>query len=382
MITDLFDEYISRYGQKNKLSDPIFFIEHFIRLGEFATRQIELEQIDRDILECFIKYPGIWSYKIYRNQEKFLGRRRSLPKNLEKSFSYVDYKRVRRGVRQLSNKGLIDTYEHEKAKVSPNERKRKPKKLSTGGIYYLFLNIEMGIIDNLIFKALLNNYGENILFKLFLYPYLDKETLLAIQDSNLLSRIYLHLHQCCMDIGNISYFSRNATRSGQDLFIWQHVPTNEREKRHLLNFLEERYALLWVKRASLAKSEDNNSLWIRGGANYVSIKLDKGKKTATMKVKDGVKQKEYQLIAKGFAQDFLISLPPSRSGKESAAHDLMVRAQQYVPSFLFDLASNVVTGFPELEILSHDKKFIQSLQKIKVKFDRKYETLTIHMSES
>jgi hypothetical protein len=47
----------------------------------------------------------------------------------------------------------------------------------------------------------------------------------------------------------------------------------------------------------------------------------------------------------------------------------MVRTQQYVPSFLFDLESKAIPGF-ELEILSHDKKFMQSFQKIKAKFDK------------
>ena len=80
-----------------------------------------------------------------------------------------------------------------------------------------------------------------------------------------------------------------------------------------------------------------------------------------------------------YTPDFLmISLPPARSVKESAAHDLIGRTQQYVPSFVFDLASKAIPGFPELEILLHDKKFMQSLQKIKVKFDSKYETLTTH----
>jgi hypothetical protein len=353
------------------LPDPIFFIEHFINLGKFATRQIELAQIDRDILELYIKKPGLWGYKIYKNQEEFLRRQRSVPKNLEESFGYVSIKRIQRSVSRLSKEGLINSYKHEKRKVSLNKRKieKESKKMSTAGIYYLFLNIEMGFINNLTFKTLLNNYGKNILFQLFLYPYLEKNTLLAIRDSNLLSRIYLHLSQCCRDIGNISWVSGNALHSGQDIFVWQHVPAYEPETRHLLNFLEKTYGLPWVRRVSPAKTDDNNSLWIRRGANYVSIKLETNKKTATMKIKDGVNQKEYQLIAKEFTPDFLrISLPPARSVKESAAHHLMVRTQQYVPSFLFDLESKVISEFPELEILSQDRKFTQSLKKIKAKY--------------
>jgi hypothetical protein len=104
MITDLFDAYISKYGQKSKLSDPIFFIEDFTLLGKFATRRIELEQIDRDILECFIEYPGIWPYKIYRNPKKYLGR-------------YVDGRTVRRCVDRIGKNGLIDRDEKEKDAV-------------------------------------------------------------------------------------------------------------------------------------------------------------------------------------------------------------------------------------------------------------------------
>jgi hypothetical protein len=138
------------------LSDRNFRIEDFILLGKFATKQIRLEHIDRDILECFIQYPGIWAYRIYKDREKLLGK-------------YVDERTIRRCVSRLSDIGLIDS----------DEKQNKGKKLSTCGIYYLFLNIQRGMLDNLTFKAILKNYGENILFQLFLYPYLDRETLLG-----------------------------------------------------------------------------------------------------------------------------------------------------------------------------------------------------------
>lgn len=207
------------------MSDPIFFIEHFTLLSEFTSRRIELEEIDRDILQCFVEYPGIWAYRIYKNPEKFLGR-------------YVFDRKVRRCVSRLSDKGLIDGDEKEKVFCLTRQ---KGKKLSTGGIFYLFLNIRM-MLDR-IFKTILNNYGENILFQIFLYPYLDKNTLLAIQDSNLLSRIYLHLNQCCIEIDNISYISGKNTYTTQEIFIWRDVPASKIETRRLLNLLEQRYRL-------------------------------------------------------------------------------------------------------------------------------------------
>lgn len=134
-----------------------------------------------------------------------------------------------------------------------------------------------------IFRTPLNNYNENILFQFFLYPYLNKDTLLVIHDSNLLSRIYLHLYQCCIEIDNISYISGKNTYTTQEIFIWRDVPASKIETGRLLNFLEQRYRLSWLEHAEIAKSDDNNSLWIRYDANYVSIKLDKDKKTGTMK---------------------------------------------------------------------------------------------------
>jgi hypothetical protein len=347
----LFDVYISKYGQKGKLYDPIFFIEDFLFLGQFATRPIKLEQIDRDILECFIQYPGIWAYRIYRNPEKFLGR-------------YEDKKKVQRSVRRLSIEGLIDRDEKEYCMI-----RTEGKKLSTCGICYLFLNIE-GMLDRT-FRAILKIYGENILFQLFLYPYLDRETLLAMQDSNLLSRVYLYLQQCCIEIGNIAWSLDNL---GEGIFFWQHVPEDKLETSLFLNFLEERHKLSWVKSASITKSEDNNSLWIRIGTDYVSIKLDKDKDIATMEIKEGEKRKEYPLIVKKIellkrkkpTPKLWRVIVPTRSVSYNAGR-LLVRTQQKVPSLLFDLATKA-QGLSDFEILRRDEKFMQSLEKIKAKF--------------
>lgn len=62
----------------------------------------------------------------------------------------------------------------------------------------------------------------------------------------------------------------------QEIFIWRDVPDNETETRRLYNFLETRFKLPWLEDSEVAKFDNNRSLRIRHGANYVSIKL-KGK---------------------------------------------------------------------------------------------------------
>ncbi len=90
--------------------------------------------------------------------------------------------------------------------------------------------------------------------------------------------------------------------------------------RRLLNFLKQRYRLSWLEHAAIAKSGDNNSLWIRYNANYVSIKLDKDKKTGTMKIRDKTKENEYEVIVKAFSADFLSVRVPIMSTKENVCH--------------------------------------------------------------
>ena len=362
MVMDFLGFYISKYAQKNKLSDATFFIEDFISLGEVATRRTRLSdkvarrkqkrKDDRALLECFVEYPGIWAYRIYSNPKKFLGRS-------------VDRLAVQRNVHQLSNEGLIDRDEKDANMCLIN---KKGKRLSTYGIYYLFLNIQ-NMLDR-IFKTILINYGGNILFRLFLYPYLDKKTLLAIQDSTLLSRIYLYLQQCCIEIGNLSY------SLGDDARIWRNVSTKEPGARSLLDFLEHKSGLPWLKYASLEMSGDNNSLRIWAGANYASIKFDKDEKTATMEIKDWKKQKESTLIIKEPTPDFFrIGKPVMYTKHYWFARYLIVSTQQLVPSLLFDLASRAVRGTSDFEILRRDEKFRLSLEKIKAKFDSRYKSL-------
>ena len=78
----------------------------------------------------------------------------------------------------------------------------------------------------------------------------------------------MHLQQGCIDIGNISWSSSDDTHFGEEIFIWQHGPENELGTRGLLNFLEERYELPWVKRASLAKSDYNLNQKVTTSVTY------------------------------------------------------------------------------------------------------------------
>jgi hypothetical protein len=138
--------------------------------------------------------------------------------------------------------------------------------------------------------------------------------------------------------------------------------------------LEQRFNLTWLEHASIIKSD--HPIWIRYRTNFISIELDLDKEAATMKIKEQRKQSEYQLAVRAISPDFLSVRAPIMPIKANAAHYLLLSTQQHIPSFLFDLASKVLPGSSEFEILSRDQKFRQSLEKIKAKFDSKYKTIS------
>lgn len=66
---------------------------------------------------------------------------------------------------------------------------------------------------------------------------------------------------------------------------------------------------------------------------------------------------------------------PVMSLEKSAAIFLFSSMPQRVPSFIFDLISNVKAGSPDFHILSKDERFMQTLKETKMNFDKQYELI-------
>jgi hypothetical protein len=101
----------------------------------------------------------------------------------------IVYKNVHTRVIRLYELNLIENVEKE------SERGAKYYRLSTGGIYNLIRKQRRLFIK--IIKNVLQNYEDNIIFKMLLYPYLEKNTILHIYDTRLLSKICGYLYDCC-----------------------------------------------------------------------------------------------------------------------------------------------------------------------------------------
>jgi hypothetical protein len=221
-----------------------------------------------------------------------------------------------------------------------------------------------------IIKGILRNYGDNILFQLFLYPYINQDTLLQIRDTALLSKISLFLYECCKEIEHALGLINNARSrySVEQVFIWQYVPAKDYDTNNLREFLKRTFDLDWVHRAGIEKIENDNSLRISYKANSILITLNDTRTKAILKIN---RKNKYEFIVKAYSPNWYSIEAPVMPIEEYAIHSLLLGTQQRVPALIFNLASNAVSGSSYFQILSQDEQFIQSLEKTNTKFNVK-----------
>ena len=329
--------------------DPIFNIKDLTILSNLSSDRTFLQLIDNELLLYLCEHPGTSAYEIYTQH--------GLGKD-------IDYKKIRRHINKLSAKRLIDKFQ-----TKTSQHKAKYSKLSMRGIYYLIL--KNSILPDNIIKGILRNYGDNILFQLFLYPYINQDTLLQITNTALLSKISLFLYECCKRIEDALRLINNkrSRYAVEQVFIWQDVPSKNYENNKLLEFLKRKFNLDWIDHAEIEKIENDNKLRISYKANSILIILDDKKTKAILKIKN--REIKYEFIVKAYKHSWFSIEAPVRPIEESAVHSLLLNTQQRVPGFIFDLASNAVSGSSNFQILSQDERFIQSLEKTKIMFNVK-----------
>jgi hypothetical protein len=330
------------------LYGPIFLIEDLIALSKFTSNSTVLQPFDNEILQYLCEHPSTSAYEIYTKEALGKG---------------IDYRKIRRHINELSAKGLINIFQ-----TKTSEHKAKYCKLSIGGIYCLIL--KNSILPDKITKGILRNYGDNILFQLFLYPYINQDTLLQIRDTALLSRISLFLYECCKEIEYaLGLINNSRSRySVEQVFIWQYVPAKDYDTNNLREFLKRTFNLDWVHRAGIEKIENDNSLRISYKANSILITLNDTRTKAILKIN---RKNKYEFIVKAYHHEWYSIEAPVMPIEEYVTHSLLLGTQQRVPALIFNLASNAVSGSSYFQILSQDEQFIQSLEKTNTKFNVK-----------
>jgi hypothetical protein len=226
-----------------------------------------------------------------------------------------------------------------------------------------------------VYKGILKNHGNDILFQQFVYPYIKQDTLLQMTDARLVLRVSSFLYECCIEMER-AVDSINTTKNRhvmERVFAWQSVPGNENETNSLREFLKRKFNASWVDHTDFEKIQDDNTLRISYGSSSILITLDGTKTKAALKIK-GEKEKRYEFMVEEHSDDLLNILALSEPVEEIEAKFLLSSVQQRVPTLIFDLASNAV-AVSDFSILSKDEKFMQALKETKMNFDRRYEMI-------
>jgi hypothetical protein len=318
---------------------------------------------------------------------KYIGHRQSIsPSDLSNKFSYsskgvINYTNAKRHLRKLAQLKLIEidrkkTYETEK-------NKKKYYKLSNAGIYYLISNhknLEHGLLRDIII------YDRNhILFRLFLYICVEYDTLHAITDTTIFSRLCEYLHSCCKDIEQIfeyidkTYNSRNGYLIDQ-IFVWDNIPRMDYDTNALRNFLKKRFSFDWVEKSNISKSEDENEIRITFGMNMILLSLNKERTKAILSYRG---RKLYEFIinelpstetsmAVVYTDEFL--WPPAKTFVkrpliEVYLENFRILLQTHIIMLIFSLSLNYRVKSPTIEILANDKCFQKQLEMARHHFE-------------
>ena len=125
-------------------------------------------------------------------------------------------------MRRLRDLNLL---EHDYKGKAANHSKQKTGirqfyKLSKYGVYHVITkneNILFGIVKNLVL-----NYSNHLLFEVFLFPYIERETLSKEIDSNIFSEIFWYLRKCCKQVEDM-ILSINHTSFVKDGYLTESV---------------------------------------------------------------------------------------------------------------------------------------------------------------
>ena len=113
-----------------------------------------------------------------------------------------EYKDAKNQIPRLIKLGLIEQLDQ------PNVHKAKKCRLTKFGVYF----VVESLLTPALFRNLLMGYGDDPIFRFFIYPLLNQDTLLRLRDDHgtFLSLMCSYLHSCCeeLTVANSSLFIR------------------------------------------------------------------------------------------------------------------------------------------------------------------------------
>ena len=340
---------------------PMSSISAYIEeVSNLPNRSVTLGPVEEEFLIFFAENSYLSAYQVrsLHNSPQNLWIYKRIRKHEPKPMAY---KNVHNRIKRFYELKLIEKEEKE------SEHGAIYYRLSTGGIYYLIHNKNLEFINLL--KKVLHNHSNNIIFKIFLDPYINRDTLLQIQSTSRISRVCSYLHGCC-EATERAIESINRSSIGhlaEQVFMWYDVPGVDNHR--LIDFLKQKFDVDWLEKAEIIKSDDHNAIRISRGSKSIMIKLDDKKDKAILTINRKNKY-EFTFLPRTYGV-----LYRGQSIKEFEANSLPLSIKSLVANLVFALALEGFAIESDIKALAQDKKFMGLLNDNKQKLDQSYQKL-------
>ena len=198
-------------------------------------------------------------------------------------------------------------------------------------------------------------------------------------ESSIFPQIFSYLYDGCRQLEDMifrvdhTYNQENGYLTDQ-LFIWENIPRVEYDREQLRNFLTQKFKEKWLQDAEIKKTEDGNSIKISYDLKSIVISMNKERRNATLSLRE---RKECEFIVRKLDDQFAIDVRTAKRLEEVYMITFLISYIVSIPKFIISLIPlyGMYSPTPYMKVLRQDKRFTQTLRKVKYQFDKTYELI-------
>jgi hypothetical protein len=250
--------------------------------------------------------------------------------------------------------------------------------LSLNGIFYSIINIVDGFYDDITIP-LIKNYGSNILFTIFLYPYISQRILLGLSNEKnntiIFFTIFPYLKNVCNTVINslkslntLIYTSDDNGYLLDRLFIWpldsvspSKIPF---ENKKLRNFLKSTLNWNWIDTAKITPKYNDNIVDIidpSDNQKLIQIYISQKEKKAVLR-QNGQKKCEFIVTPN---EIFLsIDIKTTERKIDFFIKFLVNKCDDHLTSFIINISYQIDHNSQIYKLLLKDKNYARAITEL------------------
>jgi hypothetical protein len=336
-------------------------------ISQFPNKNAKIGSSMLQILEFFVTKPYLSTYQIQ--------------KALQQRGKNIKHEKIRDKVKKLASLKLIEIVRSEELRPRELMHGAVYYKLTLSGIFYFLYEARhvLPFLKPAGLRNFIRHHGNNILFRTFLYPYLEGQTFSDIRGIVTIQEIFTYLYRCCdatLKIIALLEEFKDESQWTMPLFDWNSIPGQY--DKGIIMFLHSEFDLNLSGHIRLEKIDEGQTLRILDDKNAVAlIRLDKDKEDRAFLICSDKRQ--YELVVERSANKLMICIP-SGTPKEHLVKKFADQIDHNVMSLVFslvvrftdlDVLKDVEISDHDWRVLLHDMKFMRLLEKSSKSYQEK-----------